>query len=128
MSNSINQRFDNFSGELRNLSTKVDNLSDKVDNLSDKYNKLSDKVDNLSNKYDKLSDKVDNLSVQVKENTSLLIALEENAKITRAEVEKISNDVVHIKGDVQALRKDLTNVEIITSSNWTEIAKLKAVK
>jgi predicted nucleic acid-binding Zn-ribbon protein len=30
--------------------------------------------------------------------------------------------------DVEAIRKDLSNVEIITSSNWNEIAKLKAVK
>jgi hypothetical protein len=29
---------------------------------------------------------------------------------------------------MKALRKDITNVEIITSSNWNEIAKLKAVK
>ena len=40
----------------------------------------------------------------------------------------MDNDINHIKGDVEALRKDLANVEIITSSNWNEIAKLKLVK
>jgi len=40
----------------------------------------------------------------------------------------MSNDIVHIKGDVEGLRKDLANVEIITSSNWNDIAKLKLAK
>jgi hypothetical protein len=40
----------------------------------------------------------------------------------------MDNDIVHIKGDVEALRKDISNVEIITSSNWNDIAKLKAIK
>lgn len=98
---------------------------DFLENMS---NSINQRFDNLSDKYDSLSDRVDNLSVQIKENTGMLIALEENVKITRTEIEKIGNDVVHIKGDVEALRKDITNVEIITSSNWNYIAKLKAVK
>ncbi|MGH4125885.1 MAG: hypothetical protein ACREV6_23490 [Clostridium sp.] len=40
----------------------------------------------------------------------------------------MQNDITHIKGNVEALRKDILNVEIITSSNWNDIAKLKAVK
>lgn len=40
---------------------------------------------------------------------------------TRDKLDIISNEVSQI-------RKDITNVEIITSSNWNDIAKLKAVK
>jgi len=82
-------------------------------------------LENMSNH---INMRFDNLSVQVKENTDMLKGLEENAKVTRAEIEKIANDVVHMKGDIEALRKDISNVEIITSSNWADIAKLKAVK
>jgi archaellum component FlaC len=82
----------------------------------------------LENMYNHINMRFDNISVQVKENTDMLKGLEENAKVTRAEIEKIANDVVHMKGDIEALRKDISNVEIITSSNWADIAKLKAVK
>lgn len=50
------------------------------------------------------------------------------ADVNKAEHDKMSNDIAHIKGDIEGLRKDITNVEIITSSNWNDIAKLKSVK
>lgn len=68
------------------------------------------------------------LESKVDENTQILRALEYSAKVNKAEQDKIVNDISHIKGDVEALRKDINNVEIITSSNWNDIAKLKAVK
>ena len=41
---------------------------------------------------------------------------------------EIRNTVQQIKSDVEAIRKDVTNVEVITASNWADIATLKAVK
>ena len=41
---------------------------------------------------------------------------------------KITDTVQQIKSDVEAIKKDVTNVEVITASNWADIAKLKAVK
>lgn len=41
---------------------------------------------------------------------------------------KIIDTVQQIKIDVEAIKKDVTNVEVITASNWADIAKLKAVK
>ena len=41
---------------------------------------------------------------------------------------KITYTVQQIKIDVEAIKKDVTNVEVITASNWADIAKLKAVK
>ena len=68
------------------------------------------------------------IKIQQQEDHIILKALEYNLNITNAEVEKMSNDVIHIKGNVEALRKDISNVEVITASNWSDIAKLKAVK
>lgn len=68
------------------------------------------------------------IKTQVSENTQILKALEHKADINKAEHDNMSMDIAHIKGDVEAIGKDLTNVEIITSSNWNDIAKLKAVK
>ena len=41
---------------------------------------------------------------------------------------KITDTVQQIKIYVEAIKKDVTNVEVITASNWADIAKLKAVK
>ena len=41
---------------------------------------------------------------------------------------QITDTVQQIKIDVEAIKKDVTNVEVITASNWADIAKLKAVK
>ena len=41
---------------------------------------------------------------------------------------KITDTVQQIKIDVEAIKKDVTNVEVITASNWAATAKLKAVK
>ena len=41
---------------------------------------------------------------------------------------KITDTVQQIKIDVEAIKKDVTNIEVITASNWADIAKLKAVK
>lgn len=68
------------------------------------------------------------LNTKLDENTQILRALEHSSQVNKAEHDKMDNDIVHIKGDVEALRKDISNVEIITSSNWNDIAKLKAIK
>lgn len=71
---------------------------------------------------------IQSIKVQLNENTQILKALEHKADVNKAEHDKMSNDIAHIKGDIEGLRKDITNVEIITSSNWNDIAKLKSVK
>lgn len=121
MFNQVNIRFDNLSDQFKDLSGEV-----KI--LSSNYKDLSTEVKTLSSNYKGLSTEVKGLSAQVKENTDLLKGLEENAKVTRAEIDKISNYVVHIKGDVAAIKKDLCRVEEATANNWADIAKLKAVK
>ncbi|AGK95823.1 hypothetical protein [Clostridium pasteurianum] len=71
---------------------------------------------------------IQSIKTQLDENTQILKALEHKADVNKAEHDKMSNDIAHIKGDIEGLRKDITNVEIITSSNWNDIAKLKSVK
>lgn len=82
----------------------------------------------LESMEDSMNKRFDSLETQVKENTDILKALEHSAQVNKAEHDQMSNDIAHIKGEFKSLRQDMANVEIITSSNWNEIAKLKAVK
>lgn len=79
-------------------------------------------------KFSSVEDKLSSIESQIKENTQILRALEHSAEVNKAEYDKIANDIAYIKGDISGLRKDIANVEIITSSNWNDIAKLKAIK
>lgn len=75
-----------------------------------------------------LDEKLNPINNKLDETYQIVKALEHSAQVNKAEHDKMDNDITHIKGDVEAIGKDLTNVEIITSSNWADIAKLKAVK
>ena len=68
------------------------------------------------------------INTKLDENTQILRALQHSIEVNKAEHDKMGNDIVYIKGDVEAIRKDISNVEIITSSNWNDIAKLKTIK
>ncbi|HZK84973.1 MAG TPA: hypothetical protein VFC58_09905 [Desulfosporosinus sp.] len=100
-------------------------VNNKFDFLTNKVDGLSGEVKGLTNKVDALSSKVDNQGNQIKENTQILKALEHLAQVNKAEHDKMSYNIAEISGEVKAMRKDLSNVEIITASNWGYIAKLK---
>ncbi|WP_158408356.1 DUF16 domain-containing protein [Desulfosporosinus fructosivorans] len=131
----LSEKVDNQGSQIDKLSEKVDNqgsqidkLSEKVDNQGSQIDKLSEKVDNQGSQIDKLSEKVDHQGSQIKENTQILKALEHLAQVNKAEHDKMSFNIAEISGEIKAIRKDLSNVEIITASNWGDLAKLKSVK
>jgi hypothetical protein len=68
------------------------------------------------------------IEIRLDENTQILRALEHSAEVNKAEHDKMNNDIIHIMGDVKEIKKNVSNVEIITSSNWNDIAKLKSIK
>lgn len=68
------------------------------------------------------------LETKIDENTQILRALEHSAEVNKAEHDKMSNDIAHIKGDIEGIRKDINFVEEATAKNWGDIAKLKAIK
>lgn len=68
------------------------------------------------------------IKVQLDENTQILRALEYSAQINKAEHDNINNDIVHIKGTVEKMNKELNRVEQATAHNWLDIAELKAAR
>ncbi len=62
------------------------------------------------------------------EHTQILRALEHASEVHKAELDNLTHTVARIEGEVKDLRNDLTTIEVVTSKNWNDIAKLKAVK
>ncbi|KJR47073.1 Chromosome partition protein smc [Desulfosporosinus sp. I2] len=135
MEDKILQALEGLSNQITTLAEKVDNqgnqittLAEKVDNQGNQITTLAEKVDNQGNQITTLTEKVDIQGTQIKENTQILKALEHLAQVNKAEHDKMSFDIAEISGEIKAIRKDLLNVELITASNWGDIAKLKSVK
>ena len=82
----------------------------------------------LNSKFNTLSDKVDKQGNQINENTQILKALEHLAQVNKAEHDKMSYNIAELTEEIKAMRKNLSNVEIITASNWGDIIRLKSVK
>lgn len=82
----------------------------------------------LESKVDNIESKVNNLETKIDEHTLILRALEHSAQVNKAEHDKMSNDIAKIQGDVAGIRKDLSQVELVTANNWADIVRLKAVQ
>ncbi|MBC8059242.1 MAG: hypothetical protein H7Y18_01080 [Clostridiaceae bacterium] len=82
----------------------------------------------LETKIDGIEAKIDGIETQQQEDHVILRALEHKAEVNKSEHDNMASNINHIMGDVEALRKDISTVEIVTSSNYADIARLKAVK
>lgn len=92
-------------------------------------NLLDEKLAHIENRLDKkLDEKLAPIKSKLDETYQIVKALEHSAEVNKAEQDKMSNDIAHIKGNVESIKKDLLQVEMVTSNNWNEITKLKSVK
>ena len=126
--NGLSNQFEGFRKKVDSLEARFDTFEARFDTFEARFDTLEGKVDALEGKVDALEGKVDALQIQTKENTEILKALQHSAEVNKAEHDKMTNDIAHIKGDIESIKKDIVKVELVTSSNWNEIANLKAVK
>lgn len=91
-------------------------------------NEILEILKRMEGRFDKFEGRFDCLESKVDENTQILRVLEHAAEVNKAEHDKMANDIAHIKGEVEAIKKDVSTVEIVTANNYADLAKLKAVK
>ena len=77
-------------------------------------NEILDLLKTINNKLDKY--------------TQILRSLEHANEVHKAEIDKVNYTVARVEAEVKGIREDITAVEMITSKNWNDISKLKAVK
>jgi len=81
----------------------------------------------LDRKLEPIKTKLDEHSAKLDEHTQILRALEHLAQVNKAEHDKMANDIAHIKGDIESIKKGLASVELVTANNWADIAKIKSL-
>ncbi len=68
------------------------------------------------------------IETKLDETYQIVRALEHSSEVNKAEHDKIINDIAHMQGDIEGIKKDMYRVEEATANNWADIAKLKSVK
>ena len=91
-------------------------------------NKILNALENLDKKFENLENRFDNFESQIKENRDILKILLHSPEIKKAEYDKMMTGITHIEGNVKEIKKDLSTIEIVTSNNYANLARLKAVK
>ena len=121
--------------EAKTIKTDINGVKDEVKTIKTDINGLKDEVKTI--KTDIKTMKVDisslkegqiRVETQVLENTQILTALEHAAHTNKAEHDNIINEISEIKGEIKNMRNNINTVELVTSQNWTEIARLKSIK
>lgn len=75
-----------------------------------------------------ISSKLDEHTQILNEHTQILRTLEHSSEVHKSEIDKVNHSIARVEGEVKGIREDLTAVEFMTSKNWNDIVKLKAVK
>lgn len=91
----------------------------------EEFRKLNEKVDSLEKGKGKLETDVDSL----KEGQKKLESGQDDIKNLLIELDpKNADRHLEITRLINGLREDLSTIEIVTSKNWNDIAKIKSVK
>lgn len=118
--------------DVKLLAEGHENILEIIERRNQELKKeLSDRFDEIEAAISDISNDVRFLEHKGYQNEKELFKIRESLKAARfnkSENDSIMNDIAHIKGEIENLRKDMNNVELITASNWLDIAKLKSVK
>lgn len=91
-------------------------------------NEILELLKSMNAKLDEHSQILNEHSQILSEHSQMLRALMHASEVHKAEIDRVNIAIARVEGEVKGIREDLTAVEFMTSKNWNDIAKLKAVK
>ncbi|MDF2613491.1 MAG: hypothetical protein K0S71_1277 [Clostridia bacterium] len=80
-------------------------------------NEILSILKDMQGQMNSMASKMDIIESKVDEHTLILRALEHSAEVNIREHDKMSHDIAIIMGDLQGLKKDLAQVELVTANN-----------
>ena len=96
---------------LNKILTEITGLKADVADLKTEISDLKCSVNDIQEGQVRLENKVDSIKDQLDEHDT-----------------KNANRHIELQNDITSLRKDISTMEVVTASNYVDIAKLKAVK
>lgn len=106
-------KFDKIHSDMKEMKGDIKTLNIKFDGLETKFDGLENKVNNLETKVDKRFDAIDQRFDE---------ALLEIGKVVTKEIGQVILD------KIDSLEQSLSVVELVSSKNMSDIARLKLIK
>lgn len=72
-----------------------------------------------------LKEELQPMKEQIKENTQILKALEHSSEVSKAELDKISNEVAHISGDIKSIDENMDAIKEVLGKHEIDIRVLQ---
>jgi len=107
-----NDRFNNVENEVRNVKNDLNNFREET---NDRFNNVENEVRNVKNDLNGFRQETNDRFDKLEEKLDLMEANNADRHIA-------------IDSDLKKVKADLSRIEIATADNWSDIARLKAVK
>lgn len=99
----------------------LEKIIEKLDKVDSRFDKIDSRLDKMDSRFDKMGLKFDKIESRQDEMYQMLVGLEENAKITRAEQDKISYTLADMQNKLNRLVEDVEEHDSV-------INQIKAIK
>ncbi|MTI67190.1 MAG: hypothetical protein FH753_11415 [Firmicutes bacterium] len=114
-----------FKDEMIGFKDVMYSFKDEMIGFKDVMHDFKDEMIGFKNETTR---RLDKLEIGQRENRNILRSLEHASEVSKAQRDRFTHDITEIKGDIKDMKKDITKIEFVASSNWNEIIKLKATK
>lgn len=114
--------------DISGIKNEVVSIKDDMSGMKNEIGIIKDDMSGMKNEIGVIKDDIKYIKAQQEESYLILKSLEHNSEVNKAEHDKFSNDVAHLYGEVESMRKDLSAVEVVTARNMEHIAQLKVIK
>lgn len=124
----LDEKLGDIKSDVSSLKSDVSSLKSNVSSLKSDVSDLKSNVSDLKSDIETLKVDVGLIKTQQKEHGVILRILEDKANTNKAEHDKLSNDINHLSGKVEDMKKDLATVQVVTARNMENIANFKIAK
>ncbi len=107
------------------MDEKILELLQKMDT---RLNKIESDINDLKTGQVNMEHNIKDLKVGQVEMQKDITEIKTDVKINRNTLDAVIKHTSTLVGDTADIKDDLNNIEIVTSKNWNDIAKLKAIK
>lgn len=89
--------------------------------LKEELKPLKDEIKDVKTEISSMKSKVD-------ETYEIVKTLEHLVQGNKAEHDQMKNDIAHIRGNIETIKRNMYRIEEATANNWADIARLKQAK
>lgn len=110
------------------LKEELKPIKNEIGGMKEEINTIKTDVSGMKEEVNTIKTDMNSMRLKLDETYDIVKALEHSSQINKAEHDSMVNDIAHIKGDTEAIKRDMARIEEATAHNWLDIAKLKQAR